>query len=161
MNKQIIIILIVGLVALIPTNVHVFAVDQMKTVETYVGDSASSISSGTTSFGFKLYIGDNLTGVTNPMKSAYFAVSGVYTGGAGTLALSVDSDGGSTGTISTFNLPSVTSPTPFEILFKDSSSPAIINPSSAGTYYYTFKATPSSVTVYGLGVELVTTYRYT
>jgi hypothetical protein len=126
--------------------------EKIKTTETYVGDSASSIS-GLTSFPFTLYIGDNLTGVTNPMKSAYFAVSGVYTGGAGTLGLQVDS-----GATSSFSLPVVTAPTPFEILYKDSSN--AINPASAGSYNYTLNVTPASITVYGLGIKLLTTYRY-
>ncbi|MDO8572272.1 MAG: hypothetical protein Q7S11_00710 [bacterium] len=130
------------------------AADQIKTTETFVGNSDVAVSS-TINHQFTLYIGDNLNGVANPVKSLYFKVSGVYTGGAGSIALSIDGDGGTT---KTFNLPAVVVPTPFEILYKDTTGK--INPTSAGSYSYTLTIDPSGVTLYGLGEKMVETHRY-
>ena len=131
----------------------VLAVDQIKTTETFVASFDIQITSATSSQ-FSIYIGDNLAGVTNPVKSAYFTVSGVYTGG-GTLKLGVDGD---TATEKTFTLPSVASPTAFEILYKDDSNK--INPSSAGAYTYTLNITPTGLTISGLGAKINVTHRY-
>ncbi len=127
------------------------AADQIKTVDFYVFDAIGALSTST-SQDFSVYIGDNLSGVANPVKSAYFSVSGVYTGN-GTVTLTLN------GTSSqAFTMPSVASPTYFELLYKDSSG--IINPSSAGSYTYNFGINPSGVTIYGTGAQLYLSHRY-
>ena len=132
----------------------VFAVDQLKTTETLVTSSDSALSSASTTQ-FTFYIGDNLSGITNPVKSTYFTVSGLYTG-SGTFAFTIDSDAATT---KTFTLPNVGStPTPFEFIYKDPSNK--INPASAGIYTHTLGMTPSGITAYGLGVKFVETHRF-
>ena len=134
----------------------VFAVNQVKTTETFITSGDGEVSAATSTV-FSLYIGDNLSGITNPVKSVYIPISGVYTG-SGTLTVQLDSDAA---TDRVFTLPNVsTTPTPFEILYKDPTSPGKINPASAGTYTYTLGITPSGVTVYGLGVKAVVTHEY-
>jgi hypothetical protein len=141
-------------VFLVPVNV--LAVDQIKTVQFFVGGSSSFLSNTTTNNTFTVYIGDNLTGVTSPVKSAFFIISGVYTGGSGNLSFTINSDNS---TLAQFALPSVSSPTPFEIIYKDSLGK--INPASSGSYQYTLNTTISSgVTVYGLGAKIYVTYRF-
>jgi len=128
--------------------------DKVKTNESLVmslNEPVSSTQTGTVS----LYVGDNLSGVSSPTKSLYFVATGVYTG-AGTLAFTLDNDSGTT---QSFTLPSVgTTPTPFELIYKDPSN--IIDPVSAGEYTYPISVTPSGVTVYGLGVRMVETHQY-
>jgi hypothetical protein len=132
----------------------VFAADQMKSTVHIVGSSNAQIASQFDQL-FTVYIGDNLSGVTTPMKSAYFTVTGVYTG-SGTLGLELNGDGS---TLQTFNLPNVGStPTPFQILYQDTTGK--VNPISAGTYAYTLNAIPSGVTISGFGAVLDTTHRY-
>lgn len=132
----------------------VFATDQMKTTVTYIADSDVSISTNQT-YPFTLYIGDNLTGVTTPLKSLHYTSSGVYTG-SGTITFMIDGDGATT---KTYTLPDVGStPTPFEIDYKDTTNK--INPSSAGSYSYSLNFNPSGVTVYGLGIKMTETHRY-
>ena len=127
------------------------AADQIKTVDFYVFDSATPVSASTTA-NFSVYIGDNLAGVSSPVKSAYFSVSGTYTGN-GSLNLTLNG-----GNSQTYTLPSVSSATYFELLYKDSSG--IINPTSAGSYTYSFGIVPSGVTIYGMGVQLHISHRY-
>jgi len=129
------------------------AADQLKTVDSLVLTSNTSISA-LTNAPFTLYIGDNLSGITNPIKSLSFPVSGVYTGG-GSLTLAINGD---TATAQTFALPTVTVPTSFEFIYKDPSNK--INPTSAGSYSYTLNITPSGVTVYGFAVKLSETHQY-
>lgn len=151
MKKLFLIIIII--VSLIPIPITQ-AVDQMKTEEFFVGDSASQISTQIDKT-FSIYIGDDLSGVTNPIKSLYFIVSGVYTGN-GTLQLQLDSD---VATSKTFTLPNIGStPTPFEIIYKDDTGK--INPSTAGTYSYTLNIIPSGITISGFGAKVNTTHRY-
>ena len=135
---------------------QVFAVDQMKSVEFYAADSDAPISSQFNQQ-FSIYIGDNLSGVANPIKSVYFIVSGVATSsGSGSLEFKIDSDAA---TSKVFSFPDVASvPTPFELVYKDNSDK--INPSSAGTYNYTLNVIPTNITIYGLGVKVVETHRY-
>lgn len=135
----------------------VLAVDQFKSTEVFVGDSDTPITSQTDR-SFSLYIGENISGISSPVKSAYFIISGVYTAtGSATLNLTINSDGNSS---RTFVLPNVgTTPTPFEILYKDETG--LINPSTPGTYNYTLSITPSNMSLYGLSAKLVTTYSYT
>jgi hypothetical protein len=146
--------LLVGLLVsyLVSANT-VLAVDYIKTVTTNVGVSETQVSSAV-NLPFSLYIGDNINGVANPIKSVYFTISGVYTGN-GTLLASIDSDGA---TVKTFTLPSVSGPKPFEILYKDTSNK--INPSTSGGYAYTLNLIPTGVTISGLSVTVTVTYRY-
>ena len=139
------------------TAISVLAVnDQVKTSEFFVGDSDVQITNQTVSKTFSIYIGDSLTGVTNPVKSTYFTVSGVYIGN-GTLTFKIDNDAA---TEKIFTLPNVgTTPTPFEIIYKDDSNK--INPTSAGSYNYTLNIiVPSGITISGLGAKITTTHRY-
>jgi len=131
---------------------QVLAADNIKTAEFYVYDSNTALSSPANQ-DFQIYIGDNISAVTNPVKSAYFKISGTYTGG-GSINFQLDS-----GNSQTFTLPSVANPTYFELFYADNSS--IINPASAGTYSYNFALTPSGVTIYGTAVKLNLTYQYT
>lgn len=132
----------------------VFAADQIRSTSGLIYSSSTPVSS-VVSASFNTYIGDNLAGVTTPMKSLYFVSSGTYTGG-GTVQFIIDADGATT---QTFTLPNVGStPTPFELIYKDPSSK--ISPTSAGSYSYTLGVTPSGVTLYGLGIRMVETHRY-
>lgn len=132
----------------------VFAADQMKSMEHLVGSSSAQITTQLDQ-PFALYIGDNLAGVTTPLKSAYFTISGVYTGN-GTLGLELNSDAA---TLQTFTLPNVgTTPTPFQIFYQDTLGK--ISPTTAGQYVYTLNAIPSGVTISGFGAVLNTTHRY-
>jgi hypothetical protein len=125
---------------------------KIKTTEYYVYDSDVALSSSA-SHDFPVYIGDNISQVSAPIKSAYFKISGTYTGG-GSVNLTLNS-----GNSQTFALPSVgATPTYFELLYADTSS--VINPSSAGNYSYNLGLTPSGATIYGAGVILDLTYQY-
>ncbi len=131
-----------------------FAADQVKTTESIIGSSDTAVSTNQ-SYLFNLYIGDNLTGVPNPVKSLHFTASGVYTG-TGSITFMIDADAG---TSKTFTLPNVgATPTPFELDYKDTSGK--IAPISAGTYSYTLNFNPSGVTIYGLGVRMTESHRY-
>ena len=135
--------------------IHARGADYMKTLRAYVYDSEGVLSSDV-SPSFSLYIGDNISGVSDPVKSAYIRVSGVYTTiGAATLSLTLENDALST---KTFTLPSVASPTSFSLLYNDETG--IINPMSAGTYNYALTIQPVNALIYGLGASLATTYRY-
>ncbi len=128
--------------------------EKVKTTDTLVFSSDTAVTVLTNAT-VNLYIGDNLAGITTPMKSLYFVVSGVYTGN-GSFSLSIDSDAATT---QSFTLPTVgTVPTPFEFIYKDPSNK--ISPTSAGNYAYTLNMTPSGVIVYGLGVKMSETHRY-
>jgi len=127
--------------------------EKIKTNEFLVLNATTTISAATTT-SFSFYIGDNLAGVVNPMKSLHFALKGVYTGG-GSIALQIKGDAA---TAQTFTLPTVTAPTTIEIIYKDPTNS--INPTSAGAYSYTITTTPSGVTLYGLGITLIETHRY-
>lgn len=143
-----------ALIVLLLIAVRAWAVDKMKSVETFVGDSTSAFSTQINK-SFSLYIGDNISPVSNPVKSYYVVVTGLYTA-TGTLGLQLDSDAT---TLKSFELPDVgTTPTPFEILYKDTVSK--INPASGGTYNYTLNVIPSGVTISQFGAKLIVTYRY-
>ncbi|MBI3671724.1 hypothetical protein HY249_02935 [Candidatus Azambacteria bacterium] len=153
MHRKILFFLIFGFFCGAGTLV-VFAADQIKTTTQLAGASSTAISSST-NFPFAFYIGDNLTGITNPVKSLAFSMSGTYTGN-GTLAISLDSDPATT---QTFTLPNVgATPTPFEFLYKDPSNK--INPTSAGSYSYTLNVIPSGVIIYSFGAEMKESHRY-
>jgi len=127
------------------------AANQIKTTETFIVDSEVSVNA-LLSQPFSFYLGDDLSGLTDPVKSAHVAVSGVYTGN-GTLEVQLDAN-----PAQQFTLANVgATPTPFEILYNATGQ---INPQSAGTYAYTLHLTPAGVTVYGLGAKLVETHRY-
>jgi hypothetical protein len=129
------------------------AAEQIKTTDYFVGAYPNQVS-GAVDLPFALYIGDNLEGVSDPIKSAYFTVSGVYTG-SGSLSLSLNSDASTT---KAFLLPAVASPTNFEIIYQDETE--IINPTSAGTYNYSLDVAPAGVTLSGLGAKLEATYQF-
>lgn len=132
----------------------VFAADQVKTTEIMIADSDVAVSTNQT-YPFTLYIGDNLAGVTTPLKSLHFSASGVYTG-TGSITFMIDGDAATT---QTYTLPNVgTTPTPFEIDYRDTSNK--INPTSAGSYSYSLNFNPSGVTIYGLGIKMAETHRY-
>ena len=133
----------------------VFAANQIKTTETFIIGTPDVLNPSTaTSSALTLYIGDNLSGVTNPVKSAQVAVSGVYTSTAdGSIDVQLGSD------LQTFTMKDVSAPTPFEILYNATGTTDAIT--SAGTYNYTLTITPSAqITIYGLSAKLVETHRY-
>lgn len=127
--------------------------DEVRTNESLIYFSAATSTAFTTNF--SLYIGDNLSGVTNPVKSAYVVASGVYTG-AGTLSFTLNGDPAST---KTFNFPTAgTTPYPFELVYLDPSGK--ISPTSAGTYSYDLTVSPAGVTLYEFSLKLTETHRY-
>lgn len=129
-----------------------FAADQMKTTESLITESNTMVNSAQ-AYPVNFYIGDNIAGVTNSLKSLHFTASGVYTG-SGTVTFSVNGSG-----IKQYTLPNVgLTPTPFEIEYQDASG--TINPTSAGSYSYTLNFTPSGVAIYGLGIKMTETHRY-
>lgn len=131
----------------------VSAVDQMKTTETLIVSSSTAVT-GVNEYSFTLYIGDDLSGVSNPLKSLYFTISGVYTG-VGTVGAMIDND---PLTSKTFTLSGVgLTPTPFEINYKVPTNK--INPSTAGSYEYTLNLN-SGVTMYGMSIKMLETHRY-
>ena len=152
MKKNFIYIFIISAIFLL-AGFGVFAADYIKTTEFFISSSDIQISTATNNQ-FSIYIGDNISTITNPVKSLYFTISGVYTGG-GSLEFEINSD---PATSKIFTMPSVISPTPFEIIYKDDTNK--INPSSAGTYNYTFNVIPSGIIISGLGVKANLTHRY-
>ena len=128
--------------------------EKVKTTETFIIGTPDVLNPSTaTSSALTLYIGDSLTGVSNPVKSAQVAVSGVYTSTAdGSIDVQLGSD------LQTFTMKNVSAPTPFEILYNATGTTDAIT--SAGTYTYTLYVTPLGVTIYGLGAKLVETHRY-
>lgn len=152
MKKIYAFIIIFAFIIPLPT---AFATDEIKTNEFFVGDSESQITSQVDKT-FSIYIGDDLSGVTTPVESAYFTVSGVYTGTSGTLELKINSDAA---TSKTFTLADASSPTPFEIIYQDTVSK--INPTAAGTYSYTLNVIPTNLTISGFSAKINITYRHT
>ena len=150
--KKILYIYIISIIFLL-AGFSVFAADYVKTTEFFISSSDIQISTATNNQ-FSIYIGDNISTITNPVKSFYFTISGVYTGG-GSLEFKINSD---PATSKIFTIPSVISPTPFEIIYKDDANK--INPSSAGIYNYTFNVIPSGIIISGLGVKANLTHRY-
>jgi len=149
------VLVLLGIFFLVFRQSNVQAVDQSRSEEFLAGTFSQQISSATSSQ-FTIYIGDSLNGVTDPIKSAYFIVSGVYTSGAGgSLELKIDDDAA---TAKTFTLPNVTGATAFEILYQDDSDK--INPQSAGEYAYTLNFNPSGITISGLAAKAKITYRF-
>ena len=127
--------------------------DQIKYHEFFVASFNEPVSS-MVNLPFSFYIGDDLTGVSTPIKGAFFSVSGVYTGG-GSLQLKIDSVTGST---KIFTLPTVSGPTDFNIVYQDETG--VLNHTSAGTYGHTLNVTPTGITISGLGVKLETTHQF-
>lgn len=127
--------------------------EKVKTTYFFVLSSESEISTPLTT-PFQLYLGDELTGITDPVKSVLFEVSGTYTGG-GTLGLSLNSD---PGTLKTIDLPTVTEPTFFSFDYQDASD--IINPTSAGIFSYDFNLIPSGVSISSASVVAHVTHQY-
>ncbi len=155
MKKYYSIFFLIVFVIIFALVIKVFAVDQIKTNEFFAAGFDSQISSITSSQ-FTFYIGDDLSGISNPVKSAYFTVSGVYTSVAGgTLELKIDDD---SATSKIFSLPSASAPTYFEFIYKDNSNK--INPVSAGSYTYTLNIVPSGITISGFGAKFIESHRY-
>lgn len=145
----------VAIILLSPFYYVVLAGDQIHSNTFLVGSgSQTGQISSQVDLPVTLFIGNDLTGVTSPVKSSFFKVSGVYTGG-GSLQFKVNGDNASA---KTFTLPTVSRPTDFELIYKDDSG--IINPSSAGTYNYTLNVIPSGVTISGLASKLEVTYQF-
>ena len=111
MKKYFIVLFFISILAVFFVIAKVFAVDQMKSVEFYAVGSDAPISSQVNQQ-FSIYIGDNISGITNPVKSVYFIVTGVATSsGSGSLEFKIESD---TATSKVFSFPDVASaPTPF------------------------------------------------
>jgi hypothetical protein len=151
--KKTILFLFITLIILAGAFQIVIAGDQTKTQEFFVGMSSAQINSAT-DFSFAMYLGEDLSGVTSPVKSALFTVSGVYTGG-GSLELKIDSD---SSTSKVFTLPSVSKPTDFQIIYRDANDK--LGHTSAGTYTHTVNVSPSGVTISGLGIKLETTHQF-
>lgn len=128
--------------------------DQMKSTQTLVLSSDVAVSSQTNA-PFTLYIGDNITNVSSPLKSMDFTIEGDYTGG-GTIAVSINSNSATT---RTFTLPTVSTPTSFSFLYKDWSN--TINPSSSGQFSGTLNIIPSGLMLYGLSATLNESHQYT
>jgi len=130
---------------------------KIKTTDSLVYSSSTPISA-TTAIPFNFYIGDNLAGVTDPLKSLYFTVSAVATS---TAAFTVTIDiNGDPATSQVFAFPAVASPpAPLDFIYKDPSN--FINPTSAGSYSYVLNITPSSgLLLYIPGVKMTETHRY-
>jgi hypothetical protein len=125
--------------------------EKIKTTEFFVGQDSGAL--GSTMMPFTIYLGDDLSDITNPVKSVYFLVSGVYSG-SGTLALTNDSSGTST----VFSFANASVSTNFNLIFQDNYN--LINPTSAGSYSYNLYLNPSGVTISNVSVKAVLTHRY-
>jgi len=147
--------LILAIVILSPFYYAVLAGDQIRSNVFLVGSgSQTSTISSQVDLPVTLYVGNDLTGVTNPIKRSFFRVSGVYSGG-GSVQFKINSNGA---TAKTFTLPSVSNPEDFDFIYNDDSS--LISPSSAGSYSYTLNVIPSGVTISGFAAKLETTYQF-
>jgi len=74
--------LILAIVILSPFYYAVLAGDQIRSNVFLVGSgSQTSTISSQVDLPVTLYVGNDLTGVTNPIKRSFFRVSGVYSGG--------------------------------------------------------------------------------
>lgn len=149
-NTKILLLVILLLMSLF---YNASAADQTKYHEFFVASFTEQINSSV-NLPFSFYIGDNLTDVVSPFKSAYFSLSGVYEGG-GSIQLKIDSI---TETAKTFTLPSVSRPTDFNIVYRDETG--VLNHASAGTYGHTLNVLPTGLTISGLGAKLETTYKF-
>lgn len=127
---------------------------KVKTTEFYVGQVNNMGASA--SLPFSIYLGDNLTGVTSPIKSVYFVVSGTYAASAdGTLSLSTNS----AGPYKNFTLASTpVGVNPFSLVYKDDSGN--ISPSSSGSYNYNLYLNQTNLTIYSLSVKAIVTHQY-
>ncbi len=126
---------------------------KVKTTEFYVGQINDTMGA-TAAMPFSVYIGDNLTGVTNPVKSVYFLVTGVYAAsGSGTLSLNTNS-----GPTKSFTLENTSGPANFNIVYKDDSG--AINPVTAGSYSYNLNLSQTNLTITNLSVKAILTHQY-
>jgi hypothetical protein len=124
--------------------------EKVKTTEFYVAQLNNFSSSA--SLPVNIYIGDNLTGVSSPVKSVYFLISGVYSG-SGVLTVDLNSSG-----VKNFSLPAPSGPTNFEFIYRDDSG--IINPASAGLYNYSLNLSETGLSISNLSIKAVLTHRY-
>ena len=147
--------LLLAMIILSPVYYVVLAGDQIRS-NVFLVDSGSQEAQINSAIDLPVtyYIGNDLTGVTNATKRAFFRVSGVYTGG-GSVQFKIDSDNA---TAKTFTLPSVSRPTDFEFIYSDDSGR--INPTSAGSYNRILNVIPSGVTISGLAAKLEMTYQF-
>lgn len=153
--KRLFKMLAVAIILLSPFYYSVLAGDQIHSNVFLVGSgSQTGQISSQVDLPVTLFIGNDLTGVANPVKSSSFKISGVYTGG-GSLQFKINGDGATT---KIFVLPSVSRPTNFELIYRDDSG--AINPASAGTYNYILNVIPSGVTISGLASKLEVTYQF-
>lgn len=147
--------LLLAIVILSPVYYVVLAGDQIRSNVFMVGSgSQESQINSALDLPVTYYIGNDLSGVTNVAKRAFFRVSGVYTGG-GSIQFKIDSNNT---TSKIFTLPSVSKPTDFELIYQDNSG--LINPASAGSYNHILNVIPSGVTIAGLAAKLEITYQF-
>lgn len=150
--RALLLIIALLLSSLNPSHTEAFN-DHVRTTEALIHSQTATLS-GTVNIPFTLYIGDDITELTDPVKNVYFTLSGLYTG-SGSFTVGLDSNVPSQ---RTYTLPSVVVPTPFEVLYQDVQQ--IISPTSPGTYAYTLNVIPSGLTVTGFGVRVTETHRY-
>jgi hypothetical protein len=146
-------IILIALLILVSLFQLVFAGDQIKSNEFFVGSYTGSLSSST-DFPFAMYLGEDLTGVSDPVKHAAFSISGVYTG-SGSLQLQIDSDAA---TSKTFTLPNTAQPKDFYLVYKDDVGK--LKHASAGTYNHALNVIPSGITISNFGAKLNTTHQF-
>lgn len=153
--KRLLKLLFLTIFLLSPLYYIVLAGDQIRSNVFLVGNGSQTGQISTPiDLPVSLFIGNDLTGVTNPIKRSFFRISGVYTGG-GTIQFKIN---GETITAKDFVLPNVTRPTDFEFIYRDDSG--LINPTSAGSYDYILNVIPSGVSVSGLAAKLEVTYQF-
>jgi hypothetical protein len=124
---------------------------KVKTTEFYVGQIDGAMGLAAT-MPFSVYIGDNLTGITDPVKSVYFLITGVYSGPT-VLSLNINS-----GPAKNFILDTTSYSSDFSLIYKDDSG--VINPTSAGSYNYTLNLSQTNSTISSLSVKAILTHQY-
>jgi len=155
-QKRIIIFLafVIAIPLVVLSYYSVFAGDQSKTMEFAVGAHGGEIAAGSqTNFPFAVYVGDSLTGVTNPIKNASIIVTGAFDN-SGSITLELDSD---PATAKTFVLPSSMSHD-FYFVYKDDTGK--LNQTSAGSYNHTLNVINSGSDLWDFGSKLVITDQF-
>jgi len=155
-QKRIIIFfaLVIAIPLVVLSYYTVFAGDQSKTTELAIGANSGEILAGTqANFPFSTYIGDNLTGVTNPVKNASIIVTGIFDN-AGSITLELDSN---PATAKTFVLP-VNTRHDFYFVYKDDTG--VLNQAAAGSYSHTLNVISSVSDIWDFGSKLITTDQF-
>jgi hypothetical protein len=124
---------------------------QIKTAEFFIGATPDEITAPV-ELPFTLYIGDSIANVTDPIKSGYAAISGIYSGGG---SVSVTLDGDSSTTVDFF-MPAVFDPRPFELVFPDRAG--LLQVATAGSYEHTLSVVPAGVSIASLSAKAVVTH---